>query len=57
MNHLNEKPGIKVQDVESLVNKLKNEAKNIMTILVVIEHDNNTIKQSSLSTISAAKKN
>ena len=27
-----------------------------MTILVVIEHDNNTIKQSSLSTISAAKK-
>ena len=48
------KPGIKVEDVDSLVEKLKKRGKCIMKILVVIEHDNKTVKQSSYSTITAA---
>ena len=43
------KPGIVVPDVDSLVDKLKNEVKNNMKSLIIVEHNNNSIKQSTLN--------
>ena len=40
------KGGVKVANVAELVSKLKNEAKsNIMSILVIAEHDNSKLKR------------
>src|SRR5690606_7200060 len=55
------KAGIKVASIEQLVDKLKNEAKVLeevcyMSILVIAEHDNATLKAASLNVVAAAAK-
>ena len=47
--------GIIVETVEELFDKLKNEAKDLMTILVIADHDNSAIAASTRVTIAAAK--
>ena len=49
------KPGIVVPDIDSLVDKLKNEAK-FYENFSYSEHNNESIKQTTYSTITAASK-
>ena len=53
---LKRQAGIKVETVAELVDKLKNEAKGIgaMSILVLAEHDNAEVKPATLNTVTAA---
>ena len=49
--------GIKVDSVDALLDKLRNEAKgNRMRTLVIVEHDNENISSSTLCAVSAAQK-
>ena len=49
------KAGVKVPDAKALVQKLRNEAKVIaMSVLVLAEHDNASLKPATLNTVAAA---
>ena len=51
------KGGVKVANVAELVSKLKNEAKvNLMSILLIAEHNNSRLKVFTLNAINAASK-
>ena len=49
------KPGVMVNDVDSLIENLKNDKSNMKT-LIIVEHNNDSVKPSTYSTITAASK-
>src|SRR5207245_759045 len=50
------KAGAKVPDAKTLVAKLRNEAKVIVSVLVIAEHDNQSVRSATLNTVAAAAK-